>query len=141
MQDIDGGLPEMYGPNKSWDKHRDYYVKETARISWHYYSIIVPGFSKLDRYNTFKFLSSSKTFPSAFFSPQLFLQTFGENVFKVKGMSVLQGINKSLLSPCCWWGTNSCLLGAYNVIVKKYSSHLKVFRIFYSCTMQFTCNV
>lgn len=70
MQDIDGGLPEMYGPNKLWDKHKDYYFKETARISWYYYSIIVPGFSKLDGYNTFKFLSRN-TFPSAFFSPLL----------------------------------------------------------------------
>lgn len=85
MQDIDGGLPGAYGPNKPGDKH-----KEAARLPWYYYSIIIPGFPKLDGYNTSKFLSSRKTFPSVFFSPLLFLQNFEGNIFKAKGISIPQ---------------------------------------------------
>lgn len=103
-------------------------------------SIIVPGVPKLYGYNTCKLLSSKRTFPSAFFSPLLSLQIFEGNISKVKGTSILQGINKCLLSPCCCCGTNSCFLGTYNLVVKKYSSHLKCLTLV-QCNLLIICSM
>ena len=55
MQDLDHGLPGTYGPDKPWDKHK-------GLLPFHNYS----KFSKFGKCNTFKLLSSKKTFSRAF---------------------------------------------------------------------------
>lgn len=119
---------------------RDYYVKEAAKISWHYYSIIVPGFPQLDWDNTFKFLSPKKVFPSAFFSPLLVLQSSEGNIFKVMETSILQRINSIYLAPAVGV-VQTRFLEAYHLLIKIYPSHLKFFRTFNSCAIQFTWNM
>lgn len=82
MQDVADGLLETYGPNKPWDKHKGLLCQESSQDSLTLLSHNSSRFPQTRWRQYIQISALQEIFPSAFFYPLFFLQTFEGDIFK-----------------------------------------------------------